>query len=160
MLAIKSEGDYFTRLYKVRHDCWDRIFIPDVDDLNKMPNLLHSVKDLQAGEAWHIARHQELADFGWYFRRPLPDESSSLHAKVEYVQNLFDFANRTMGGAIANRVNIHPKKIIIQAGQLIDLSSRLAEFKENKKDAVEKTTGDLEKAYLDCIDEVNRNEPG
>jgi len=160
MLGIKSEGDYFTRLYKVRHDCWDRIFLPDVDDLEKMPNLLHSVKDLQAGEAWHIARHQELADFGWYFRRPLPDESAALHTKVEYVQNLFDFANRTMGGAIANRVNIHPKKVIIQAGQLIDLSSRLPDFKENKKAAVEKTTSDLEKAYLDCIDEVNRTEPG
>jgi len=160
MLGIKSEGDYFTRLYKVRHDCWDKIFLPDVDNLEKMPYLKRSVTDLEAGEAWHIARHQELADFGWYFRRPLPDESASLHTKVEYVQNLFDFANRTMGGAIANRVNIHPRKVIIQAGQLIDLSSRLPEFHENKKTAVEKAVSDLEKTYLDCIDEVNRTEQG
>jgi len=160
MLGLQSEGDFFTRLYKVRHDCWDMIFLPDVDDLKKMPHLLHSVKDLGAGEAWHIARHQELADFGWYFRRPLPDEGTALHLKVEYVQNLFDFANRTMGGAIAGRVNIHTKKVIVQAGQLIDLSSRLADFKENKKTAVEKTVSDLEKAYLDCIDEVNKTEQG
>jgi len=159
MLGLQSEGDFFTRLYKVRHNCWDRIFLPGVGDLKKMPRLQLCVNDLGAGEAWHIARHQELADFGWYFRRPLPDEGAPLHVKVEYVQNLFDFANRTMGGAIANRVNIHPQKVLIQAGQLIDLSSRLADFKENKKNAVEKTASDLEKAYLDCIDRINTTEP-
>ena len=160
MLGLKSEGDFFTRLYKVRHDCWDRIFLPGLDDLGRMPPLLRSVKDLGAGEAWHIARHQELADFGWYFRRRIPEEEDSLHIKIEYVQNLFDFANRTMGGAIAGRVNIHPRRVIIQAGRIIDLGSRLSCYKENKKAAVENAVCDLEKAYLDCIEEVNRTEQG
>jgi len=158
MLGIKSEDDFFSMLYKVRHTCWDRIFLPGVDSLKKVSRIQRGTMDLGAGEAWLIARHQELADFGWYFRRPLPTEDSSLHNKVEYVQNLFDFANRTMGGAISGRVNIHPRKVIIQAGRIIDLSSRLPGYKENKKAAVEKAAGDLEKAYLDCIDEVNMTE--
>jgi len=158
MLGIQGEGDYFARLYRVRHICWDRIFLPDVDDLKKMPSLLRSVTDIGAGEAWHIARHQELADFGWYFRHPLPTEETALHQKVEYVQNLFDFVSRTMGGAIADRVNIPVKKVIIKAAPAIDLSARLNEFKEDKKSAVAEVTSLLEKAYLDCIDEVNRTE--
>ena len=158
MLGIQGEGDYFMRLYKVRHICWDRIFLPDVDDLEKIPSLLRSVTDIGAGEAWHIARHQELADFGWYFRHPLPTEETALHQKVEYVQNLFDFASRTMGGAIADRVNIPVKKVIIKAAPAIDLSARLCEFKEDKKATVGEVTSLLEKAYLDCIDEVNKTE--
>jgi len=160
MLGIQSEGDFFARLYRVRHICWDRIFLPDVDDLEKMPPLKRSVTDIGAGEAWHIARHQELADFGWYFRHPLPTEETALHQKVEYVQNLFDFASRTMGGAIADRVNIPTAKVIIKAAPAIDLSARLDEFKKDKKATIGEVTSLLEKAYLDCIEEVNKTELG
>jgi len=63
-----------------------------------------------------------------------------------------------MGGAIADRVNIPVKKVIIKAAPAIDLSARLNEFKEDKKSAVAEITSLLEKAYLDCIDEVNKTE--
>jgi alpha-D-ribose 1-methylphosphonate 5-triphosphate synthase subunit PhnL len=110
--------------------------------------------DLGAGEAWYIARHQELADFCWYFRRPLPAEDAALHSRIEYVQNLWDFANRTIGGAISGRVNISPQKVIIQAGDIINLSDRLPHYKADKKAAVAASIADLEKAYLDCIGEM------
>jgi len=160
MLGIKSEGEFFPRLYKVRHECWDRIFLPDKDNLDNEPLVKRGVMNLEAGEAWHIARHQELADFGWYFRRPLPAEGTALHQKVEYVQNLWDFASRTMGGAISDRVNIPAAKVIIKAAPAIDLSARLARYSEDKKTAAGETAALLEKAYLDCIDEVNKTEPG
>jgi hypothetical protein len=111
--------------------------------------------NLGAGQAWHIARHQELADFGWYFRNPLPAEETVLHQKVEYVQNLWDFANRTMGGAFSSRINIPVKKVIIKAASVINLSDRLGQYKEDKKAAVADAVSDLEKAYFDCIDEVS-----
>jgi len=159
MLGIKSEGDFFSRLYRIRHDCWDRIFIPGVENLNVFSRIKRSVMDLQAGEAWHIARHQELADFGWYFRRPLPLQDSQLHEKVEYVQNLWDFANRTMGGALTGRISINPKKIIIKAAPVIDLSARLPLYKQDRKGTVSAAASDLEKAFLDCIGQVNKDEP-
>jgi hypothetical protein len=155
LLGIRSEGDFFQRLYKVRHVCWDRIFLPGTDGLKKVPRVKRAVMDLGAGEAWHIARHQELADFGWYFRHPLPAEDTALHQKIEYVQNLWDFANRTMGGAFSNRVNIPVEKVIIKAAPVINLSERLGRYKENKKAAVADATEDLERAFLGCIDEMN-----
>jgi len=158
MLGLKSEGDFFQRLYKVRHICWDMIFLPDVDNLDKTANVKRSVMDLNAGEAWHIARHQELADFGWYFRKPLPDKETDLHLKIEFVQNLWDFANRTMGGAISGRINIPPRKIIIKPAPVINLSGRLSHYKDDKKSAVKEAVSDLEKAYLICIEEVNKIE--
>jgi hypothetical protein len=159
MLGIKSEGEYFARLYRVRHVCWDKIFLADVENLDSLTDVDRGVKDLGAGEAWHISRHQELADFSWYFRCPLPSEETALHLKVEYVQNLFDFANRAMGGAFSTRVNLFPSKIIIQTAPIIDLSGRLSQYKENKKDTVDAVKSELEKAYLDCINEVKKNEP-
>jgi hypothetical protein len=158
MLGIKAEGDFFVRLYKVRHNCWDRIFLPGIDSLGSMTEIERNIVDLGAGEAWHIARHQELADFSWYFRRPVPAEESALHIKVEYVQNLWDFANRTMGGTITERVNIRPRKVIIQTGAPVDISGRLSSYKENKKSAINELVSELEKAYLDCIKEVNTKE--
>jgi len=158
MLGLKNEGDFFTRLYKVRHICWDRIYLPDVENFDNISKAKRSLLDVRAGEAWHISRHQELADFGWYFSRPLPKDDSALHLKVEYVQNLWDYANRTMGGAIADRINIPSSRVIIKPAPVIDLSARLSQYKEDRKSAVEETKNDLEKAYLDCIEQVNRTE--
>ena len=158
MLGIREKGDFFARLYKVRQTCWDRIFLSDVNSLDGMPRIERSVKDLGAGEAWYISRHQELADFGWYFRRPLPTDETVFHNRVEYVQNLWDFASRTMGGALLNRANIFPKKVIIQAGDVINLSERLPQYKVNKKSTVASSLADLEKSFLDCVDKMNRME--
>jgi len=156
-LGIKSEGDFFARLYKVRHECWDKIFVPDYDNFNSISKVKRGVMDLAAGEAWFASRHQEFADFGWYFRHPLPSEESPLHIKVEYVQNLFDFANRSMGGALSNRVNIPPSKVILMAASPINLTERLDNYKTDRKAAINEALSQLEKSYLDCIKEVNDN---
>jgi len=158
MLGIKAEGDFFVRLYKVRHSCWDRVFLPGINCLDSMTEIERNIIDLGAGEAWHIARHQEFADFSWYFRRPVPADETALHVKVEYVQNLWDFANRTMGGTITERVNIRPSKVIIQTGAPLNISSCLLSYNKNKKSAINELVSELEKAYLDCIKEVNENE--
>ncbi|MCL2804783.1 MAG: acyltransferase [Treponema sp.] len=162
MLGIKIDitNDYFTRLYNVRQICWDRIFLPDVFELNSMAKIQRSMMDLGAGEAWHIARHQELADICWYFKCSIPTKDAALHNKIEFVQNLHDFANRTMGGAYSNRVSIFPRKVIFKAAPVINLTERLSRYREDKKAVVAETLSELEKAYLDCIDEMNRVEQG
>jgi len=160
MMGVKGEGDHFSRIYRLRQFCWDRIFLPTIDDLKIMTPIERSVKDMEAGEAWYIGRHQELVDFCLYFSVPLPTEEAALHNKIEYVQNLWDFANRTMGGAYFDRVSIFPRKVIIQAAPVINLSERLPHYHENKKAAIAQALLDLEKAYLDCIKEANRMEIG
>jgi hypothetical protein len=161
MAGLKSEGELFARMYALRHICWDRIVMPETDSLESMPRVMRSMNDLRAGEAWYINRHQEIVDFCWYFRRaPLPPEDSCLHTTVEYVQNLFDFANRTMGGAFADRAYIFPQKVIIQAAPPINLSERLPLYNEDKKAAVAQAMSDLLKAYLDSIDEMKGEQNG
>jgi len=155
MMGVKSEGEYFPRLYRLRQFCWDRIYLPNFDDFEGVSQVERSIMDLKAGEAWYIGRHQELIDFCWYFRVPLPTEETAFHNKIEYVQNLWDFANRTMGGAYPDRVSIFPRKVIIQASPVINLSERLPSYKKDKKAAIASAMSDLEKAYLDCIAEAN-----
>ena len=158
MLGIKGEGESFSRMYRVRQLCWDRIYKPEQETLEHISHVERNVMDLRAGEAWYIGRHQEIVDFCWYFRCPLPTEETALHNKIEYVQNLWDFANRTMGGAFPDRKNIFPRKVIIQAAPVINLSERLPSFEKDKKATVAAAMSDLEQAYLDSIDEANRME--
>lgn len=154
--GLKAEGDYFQRMYKLRQHCWDQIFLSGVDSLDGMSPLERNVKDLKAGEAWFAGRHQELVDFCWYFRVPMITEETPFHNQIEYIQNLWDFASRTMGGAYPDRVSIFPRKVIIQAAPVINLSERLSAYKDDKKTAVADAMTDLERAYLDCIDESNK----
>jgi len=155
MLGEKGEGDFFARMYRVRQICWDRIFLPGIEDLEGMSEVERSSADLKAGEAWYIARHMELVDFSWYFRVPLPTEEMVIHKKVEYVQNLWDFASRIMGGAFKDRVNILPRKVIIHSAPVINLTERLPAYSKDKKAELELAMSDLEKAFLDCIAEAN-----
>ncbi|MDR1785887.1 MAG: acyltransferase, partial [Spirochaetaceae bacterium] len=113
--------DTINRIYAVRQVCWDRIF-PE----GAAPSPLEqSLRDLSAGEAWHASRHMELADFSWYFHNP-PAEPLTLEAAVEYAQNLYDFANRSRGGAFSGRRNIPPGEVRIVAGEPLNLSDMLA----------------------------------
>jgi hypothetical protein len=156
MLELKREGELFSRLYRLRQLCWDRIFVPIVDNIDNLTPVERSILDLQAGEAWYIGRYQEVAGFCWYFRTPVPAEDATLHKKIEYVQNLWDFANRTMGGAYYERVSIFPRKVIIRTAPVINLSERLESYHKDKKTTVETAISDLEKAYQHCIDIMNK----
>jgi hypothetical protein len=120
-----------------------------------MSEVERSSTDLKAGEAWYIARHVELVDFCWYFRIPLPAEDTAMHKKVEYVQNLWDFASRSMGGAFWNRVYIFPRRVIIHAAPVINLSERLPAYNKDKKAELARAMSDMEKAFLDCIADAN-----
>ena len=157
MLGVKPEGDYFPRMYRLRQICWDKIFLPEIDNLEGMSRVERSVKDIEAGEAWYISRHQEIVDFCWYFRIPPPSENAAYHIKIEYVQNLYDFASRTMGGAYNDRVSIFPRRVTFLAAPAINLSERLPAYKKDKNAAINEAMDLLNKAYLDCIDEANKD---
>jgi hypothetical protein len=113
-------GDTINRIYIIRQICWDRIFPEDA--AHRQAPLERAALDLRAGEAWYAARHMELADFSCYFRRP---PGASLASAVEYAQNLYDFANRTMGGVYATRRKITPAAVRISAAAPINLTEIL-----------------------------------
>jgi hypothetical protein len=142
---------------ELRQICWDRIYLPGKETLEGLSQVERSILDLQAGEAWHAGRHIELADFLRFFRFPLPEEGTPLHLKIEYVQNLWDLANRTMGGSHSTRnINIFPRRVIIQAVEPINLTSRLPAYHQDRKAAIQSAMDDLLRAYLDCIEAANK----
>jgi 1-acyl-sn-glycerol-3-phosphate acyltransferase len=142
-----GEGDHFTRMYRLRQLCWDRIFLPRRNP-GGMRALERAGADLRAGEAWYAARHLELVDFCWYFRSfPLP-AAAPLYGRVEYVQNLWDLANRAMGGAYVDRKNIYPSLVIIRSSPPLDLSARLEGFKRDRRAAIDGTMDELKEAFI------------
>jgi hypothetical protein len=154
-----GDGDIIGRLYHIRQICWDRIYVPEMENPEAISRVERSLADLRAGEAWYASRHMELVDFVWYFRVPIPQEDALLHLKIEYVQNLWDFANRTMGGASTKRViNPHPRRVILQVAPPLNLTERLSEYHRDKKEAIASAMDALRDAYLGCIEEVKRRD--
>jgi 1-acyl-sn-glycerol-3-phosphate acyltransferase len=142
---------------ELRQICWDRIYLPGRETLVDLPRVERSLLDLRAGEAWHAGCHVELADFLRFFRSPLPEEETPLHLKIEYAQNLWDLANRTMGGSYSTRnINIFPRRVIIQAAEPINLTSRLSGYHQDRKAAIQSAMDELLNAYLGCIEEANK----
>jgi hypothetical protein len=149
-LGVMKRGDVFARLYYLRQICWDRIFIAGRASLDDMPQLDRSIADLNAGEAWHASRHLEIVDFVWYLRyAQAPVVESPLYQQIEYIQNLWDFANRTMGGVFGIRKLIHPYKVIVKTASPINLSGHLDAYHRDRKETVKKVMAELEKKFVE-----------
>jgi hypothetical protein len=156
--APADDDELFARMYTLRQTYWDSLIIPELKSFEGVSPLEAALKDLRVGEAWHAERHLEIVDFSWYFRIPVPSDDAPLHQKIEYIQNLWDFANRTMGGAFSNRVNIWPKREILQPGRVISLTDRLPDYHQNKRAAIDGTMKDLNEAFLQCVKDVNNGD--
>ena len=147
-------GDTIERVYRIRQAGWDRIYVRD--DPRRQAPLDRALADRLAGEAWYAMRHMELADFAWYFRTRVPDPEEPLHLLVEYVQNVWDFANRLAGGAISGRRTVRPYRTVIVAGRPLDLSARLAQYRSARRAAVADAQQVLRRQFEACIDESRR----
>jgi hypothetical protein len=90
-----------------------------------------------------------------YFMVPVVSASSPLHQRVEYVEKLADFANRSMGGAFGNRPIVHPSKVYFVSAPLINISEKLPDFRADRKEAVAEVMARLEQSYKTCITEMS-----
>jgi len=173
----RGAGDSIERLYRIRQAGWDRVFLPPAQDPRSASPLKRAILDRCAGEAWYAMRHMELADFAWYFRSDPPcfdagpetgnrQENQGAgfrawggppHELVEYVENLWDFANRLSGGAISGRVNVRPKRALVVVAPTLDLSAQLDGYRLDRKAATAEALAALMNAYQSCIKEL-RNE--
>jgi hypothetical protein len=156
----KIDGDFITQVNHIRQICWDRIYLPGKEkkDLYNMPLAERALADRLAGEAWYAARHMELVDFLYFFRNPIPTQETPFHMVIEYAQNLWDFASRTMGGAYKNRINVHPKTAFIYTGEPIDLSKKLSAYRENRKETIAATIQELDTNFMKCIEDVKKDD--
>ena len=146
-------GDPIERVYRIRQAGWDRVFLEGTEPQRLRP-LERALADRRAGEAWYAMRHMELVDFCWYFRCEPPGETAPLHRMVEYAQNLWDFGSRLAGGAISDRIIVRPKRAVVMISDALDLSTRLPEWRKNRKATVAEMTATLGSAYLTCIEEI------
>lgn len=149
----RGAGDHFARLYRVRREGWDRIYLAPGNDPRRLGPLDRAVADRTAGEAWYAMRHMEFADLAWYLRSDPPD-GAPFHGLAERAQNLWDLANRLAGGTIAGRLAVRPKRAIIDIGEPIDLSARLGDYATGRKKAIAAALADLHEAFDQCIKET------
>lgn len=152
-LSPSTGSNEIQRVYRLRQECWDRIYALDLQ--GKAGVLERSFADRRAGEAWFAMRHMEFVDIthyldGAYLKGP-SGSAPSFNRMVENLLNLGDLVSRCAGGNISHRQNLLTKKALIVAGRGIEMRSRLDEYRENRRQAVETVTLEMKQIFLDCI---------
>jgi len=149
-----GNADTIRRMYAVRQAAWDRIY-PETPVEGLSP-LKAAFADRRAGEAWYAMRHMELVDLmsyhdDGYFSADAP-ESQTFDRLVETVYTLEDLTHRLMGGNIVNRPNTIRKNAVIVAGETMDLTQSLPEYRANARQTVQALTDALAQNFESCIE--------
>ncbi len=135
-LRLHADGDVPRRFYRIRQAGWDRIYR---DGLDGLPPLDRALADRETAEAWYAMRHMELADLGSYLDFDSLREDDPIERYMETADNYWDLTSRLRGGNISDRLNFARKDAVLVFGRPLD--------------ATEGLTADLERSYLDCVDE-------
>ncbi|MFZ4616225.1 MAG: hypothetical protein ACOYM2_08535 [Rectinemataceae bacterium] len=157
MLGLASDGDAITRVYRIRHEGWNRIY-PELD-LAALPPHARALADRRAGEAWYAMRHMETVDLGWYLDAPYLEEgladggAPSLGRLAETLVNLDDFASRLEGGNITDRKNPLSRHICMVAAEPLEMTLRLPAYRSDRQTALAAAETDLASAFTGAIKE-------
>lgn len=157
MLGLSSDGDAITRVYRIRHEGWNRVY-PELD-LGTLSPHARALADRRAGEAWYAMRHMETVDLGWYLDAPYLEEglaeggAPSLNRLAETLVNLDDFASRLEGGNITNRKNPLSRHICMVAAEPLEIASRLSAYRSDRQAALAAAETDLASAFKGAIKE-------
>ncbi len=161
-IAAHPQADEIQRVYRLRQECWDRIY--SLDPARKIGALERSFADRRAGEAWFAMRHMEFVDISYYLDSEYLGESfgagPSFDRIAETAINLHDLIARFAGGNISNRSSALRKKAVIVAGNAIDIRGRLDAYKENRKQAVDDVTAEMKRVFLECAKSMKNEEHG
>ncbi|HTX74549.1 MAG TPA: hypothetical protein VMC79_17085 [Rectinemataceae bacterium] len=157
MLGLRAQGDFIERVYRIRHEGWNRIF-PE-EELGALAPLGRALADRRAGEAWYAMRHMELVDLLFYLDADYLESglrdggAPTMDRLVETSYNLADFASRLVGGTIAHRPNVVRRDIVFSAEPALEIRSRLSAYREDRRAALECAQRELAGAYEHSIKE-------
>ena len=147
MLGIEAEGDMIDRVYRVRHEGWNRVY-PETD-LAALTARARAIADRRAGEAWFAMRHMELVDIGFYLDAAYLEEglreglAPSVGRLSETLHNLYDFASRLAGGNISDRPRLLRRSLVLAVGEPLELRSRLPAYRKDRRGALAAAAHDL-----------------
>lgn len=152
ILGLKPEGDPINRVYRIRHEGWSRIY-PESDPA-ALPTALRAMADRRASEAWHAMRHMEFVDLCWYLDAAYLEEglgpaaAPSVGRLSETLHNLYDLASRLRGGNISDRPHLLERRIVLAAGEPLELRSRLPEYRADRRGALERAAAELSGSWV------------
>ena len=150
-LGLTAKGDFIERVYRLRHEGWNRVF-PE-DDPSALASAARAVADRRAGEAWYAMRHMELVDLGFYLDAAYLEEglrdgkAPSAGRLSETLHNLYDFVSRLGGGNISDRPHLLRRRLALAIGEPLELRSRLPDYRADRRGALSAAAGDLVSAW-------------
>jgi hypothetical protein len=157
MLGIDREGDMISRVYRLRHEGWSRIF-PEEDPRGRSPLAVH-LADRRAGEAWYAMRHMETVDLGFYLDADYLEEglrnggAPSMGRLAETACSLADLASRLTGGNFSDRPNPLGKHVVLVAEPPLELRALLRDYRADRRGTLARAAAELSRSYHAAIKE-------
>ena len=149
-----GQEDLVQRMYRVRLEGWNRV--KPEESLDALSPLERALADRRAGEGWFAMRHMELVDLMSYHDVSYVncDTPGCENRIVEHAMNLNDLANRLMAGNVSNRPNNIRKRALVVAGESINLTALLPDYRENPKKTARFATEALAENFKNCIERI------
>lgn len=135
------------RVLAVRTFGLSRIFRDDLPPRRQLSALERALADRTAAESDLILRHMELADILEYLDDRYLSPDSNDDRFVETVLNLCDVASRLTGGNISGRPDRFRKRVEVTVGEPLSVSAYLNGSGLSRREATDRLTGELEKAF-------------
>ena len=149
-----GQEDLVQRMYRVRLEGWNRV--KPEESLDTLSPLELALADRRAGEGWFAMRHMELVDLMSYHDVSYVncDASGCENRIVEHAINLLDLAQRLMAGNVSNRPNNIRKRALVVAGESVNLTTLLPDYRVNPKKTARLATETLAENFKKCIERI------
>ena len=149
-----GQEDLVQRMYRVRLEGWSRV--KPEESLDTLSPLELALADRRAGEGWFAMRHMELVDLMSYHDVSYVncDAPGCENRIVEHAINLLDLAQRLMAGNVSNRPNNIRKRALVVAGESVNLTTLLPDYRVNPKKTARLATETLAENFKKCIERI------
>ena len=149
-----GQEDLVHRMYRVRLEGWSRV--KPEEAIGGLSRLELALADRRAGEGWFAMRHMELVDLMSYHDVSYvnSDAPGCENRIVEHAINLLDLAQRLMAGNVSNRPNNIRKRALVVAGESVNLTTLLPDYRVNPKKTARLATETLAENFKKCIERI------
>ncbi|MCU0530286.1 MAG: 1-acyl-sn-glycerol-3-phosphate acyltransferase [Cyanobium sp. Prado107] len=148
--GIRAAGDLTDRCRRLEQAAWERIYPPLGGAEARCP-LQRGLADRLAEESerrlWHMRLVESFVAVSGSHVRELPSQERF----ADTLLLLWDTQCRLLGGNVARRPRLGPRRVLISIGEPIAVDERMEDYRQDRRGSVARLTADLQRSLEGLI---------
>lgn len=147
---IRAAGDLTDRCRRLEQAAWERLY-PTVGEAEARCPLQRGLADRLAEESerqlWHMRLVENFVAVSGSYVRQRPSQERF----ADTLLLLWDSQCRLLGGNLARRPRLGPRRVLISIGEPIAVQQRLDDYRQDRRAAAARLTADLQRQLEELI---------